>query len=83
VPFLLGAVVVLVGVALLTTVHGALEAADAAEAQPGPSHERADAEAAVAEIPGLPEEPRSRRPHCATAREPRSPTRGARDTQGS
>jgi MFS transporter, ACDE family, multidrug resistance protein len=34
VPFLLGAVVVLVGAALLATVHGALEAADAAERAP-------------------------------------------------
>jgi predicted MFS family arabinose efflux permease len=56
VPFLLGAVVVLAGAALLTSVHGALEAADADEHRPGPSHERADAEAAVGDIPALPEE---------------------------
>ncbi len=34
VPFLLGAVVVLAGAALLATVHGALETADAAEDEP-------------------------------------------------
>jgi MFS transporter, ACDE family, multidrug resistance protein len=56
VPFLLGAVVVLGGAALLTTVRWALDAADAEAAQPGPSHERADAEEAVTEVPAAEEE---------------------------
>jgi ACDE family multidrug resistance protein len=37
-------------------VHRALTAADAEEAQPGPSHERIDAEDAVFDVPGLPGE---------------------------
>ncbi|MEJ8277536.1 MFS transporter [Pseudonocardia spirodelae] len=56
VPFLIAAVVVLAGAVLLSTIHRELEAADAEAAQPGPSHERADAEQAVREVPGLPSE---------------------------
>jgi MFS transporter, ACDE family, multidrug resistance protein len=56
VPFILGAVTVAAGALVLSTVHSQLTAADAEEAQPGPSHERIDAEAAVFEIPGLEEE---------------------------
>jgi MFS family permease len=56
VPFLLGAVVVLAGAALLTSVRSALAAADADEAASGPSAERADAEAAVELVPGIEEE---------------------------
>ena len=56
VPFLIGAVTVLVGVVVLSTVRDALDAADADEAQPGPSAERDDAIAAVRQVPGLPEE---------------------------
>jgi ACDE family multidrug resistance protein len=56
VPFVLGAVAVAAGAVLLSTVHRALTDADAEEAEAGPSHERADAEAAVADVPGLPEE---------------------------
>jgi predicted MFS family arabinose efflux permease len=55
VPFLLGAVVVLGGAALVLTVRRALDAADVDEETPGSPIHRAD-EAAVAEIPGLPEE---------------------------
>ena len=56
VPFVIAAVVVLAGVALLTTIHADLAAADAEAEQPGPSHERSDAEAAVREVPALPGE---------------------------
>ncbi|MBP2368926.1 MFS transporter [Pseudonocardia parietis] len=56
VPFLIAAVVVLAGAVLLSTIHRDLEAADAGAAAPGPSHERADAEAAAGEVPGLPTE---------------------------
>lgn len=56
VPFLIAAVVVLVGAALLATIHGPLEAADAEADRPGESPERADAEQAVREVPGLPSE---------------------------
>jgi ACDE family multidrug resistance protein len=56
VPFILGAVTVVASALVLSTVHSALTAADAEEAQPGPSRERADAEAAVYEVPGSPEE---------------------------
>jgi MFS family permease len=56
VPFILGAVVVVSGAAVLSTVHRALEEADAEEAHPGPSHERTDAEQAVRDVPGLPDE---------------------------
>lgn len=55
VPFLIAAVVVLAGAALLTTIHGPLEAADAEAAQEQ-SQERVDAEQAVREVPGLPSE---------------------------
>jgi len=55
VPFLLGAVVVLGGAALVLTVRRALDAADVDEETPGSPIHHAD-EAAVAEIPGLPEE---------------------------
>jgi MFS transporter, ACDE family, multidrug resistance protein len=56
VPFILGAVTVVAGAVVLSTVHRALDEADAEEAQPGPSHQRQDAEAAVREVPGLPAE---------------------------
>lgn len=56
VPFVIAAVVVLAGVGLLATIHRPLTEADAESEQPGPSHERADAEEAVREIPGLPSE---------------------------
>jgi predicted MFS family arabinose efflux permease len=56
VPFLIAAVVVLVGAALLSTVHKALEDADADEEQPGPSQQRADAEEAVRTVPAVEEE---------------------------
>ncbi|MET0190191.1 MAG: MFS transporter [Pseudonocardia sediminis] len=56
VPFVIAAVVVVAGIALLTTIHRPLTDADAEAEQPGPSHERADAEAAVREIPALPGE---------------------------
>jgi MFS transporter, ACDE family, multidrug resistance protein len=41
---------------VLSTVHSALTAADAEEAQPAPSAGRADAEEAVYEVPGSPAE---------------------------
>jgi MFS family permease len=56
VPFILGAVTVAAAGVVLSTVHGALDAADRDEGQPGISHQRQDAEAAVRESPGLPEE---------------------------
>ncbi|WP_075296202.1 MULTISPECIES: MFS transporter [unclassified Pseudonocardia] len=56
VPFLIAAVVVLAGAALLSTIHRELEAADAESVQEGASSERADAEEAVREVPGLPDE---------------------------
>ena len=56
VPFILGAITVVAAALVLSTVHQALTDADAEEAQPGPSHERQDAEDAVWEVPGLPEE---------------------------
>jgi MFS transporter, ACDE family, multidrug resistance protein len=56
VPFILGAVAVAAGAVVLSTVHRALDEADAEEAHPGASHERIDAEQAVRDIPGLPEE---------------------------
>jgi MFS family permease len=56
VPFVLGAVAVAAGAVVLGTVHKALSEADAEEAQPGSSHQRHDAEQAVREIPGVPEE---------------------------
>jgi ACDE family multidrug resistance protein len=56
VPFILGAVTVAASAVVLSTVHAALTAADADEAHPGPSHERADAEEAVLEVPGSPGE---------------------------
>ncbi|HEY2793251.1 MAG TPA: MFS transporter [Micromonosporaceae bacterium] len=56
VPFLLGAVAVIAGALLLTTVRAPLDAADADAAAVGASHERADAEAAVAEVPAIEEE---------------------------
>lgn len=55
VPFVIGAIAVAVGAVVLSTVHGALEAADREEGQPV-SHERQDAEAAVSRIPGIEEE---------------------------
>lgn len=55
-PFLIAAVVVLVGAGLLATIHRDLEVADAEAARPGPSHERADAEEAAHEVPALPSE---------------------------
>ncbi|ANY09650.1 MFS transporter [Pseudonocardia sp. HH130630-07] len=56
VPFLIAAVVVLAGAALLATIHGPLQDADADSVREGASQERADAEAAVREVPGLPAE---------------------------
>ena len=56
VPFLLAAVVVLAGVAVLSTMRDALNTADAAEDQPGPSPLRQADEEAVEAIPGEPEE---------------------------
>ncbi|MCO7194580.1 MFS transporter [Pseudonocardia sp. McavD-2-B] len=56
VPFLIAAVVVLAGAVLLSTIRRDLDAADAEAEQPGPSHERRDAEEAVREVPGLPTE---------------------------
>jgi ACDE family multidrug resistance protein len=55
VPFLLGAGTVVAGGLVLATVHRSLTAADAESRLPQ-SHERADAEAAVAAVPGLPAE---------------------------
>ncbi|HEY2672929.1 MAG TPA: MFS transporter [Rugosimonospora sp.] len=56
VPFILGAVTVIAAAVVLSTVHKALTNADAEEGQPGPSHQRHDAEAAVFDAPGLPDE---------------------------
>jgi predicted MFS family arabinose efflux permease len=56
VPFILGTITVVAAAVVLSTVHRALTDADAEEAQPGPSHERQDAEDAVREVPGLPSE---------------------------
>ncbi|MBM9510580.1 MFS transporter [Actinacidiphila acididurans] len=56
VPFVLGAIVVAAAPLVLSTVHRALDDADKEEAHASPSHERADAEQAVRETPGLPEE---------------------------
>jgi predicted MFS family arabinose efflux permease len=56
VPFILGAVTVIAAAVVLSTVHKALTNADAEEGQPGPSHQRHDAEAAVYDAPGLPDE---------------------------
>ena len=55
VPFLIGAGTVLAAAFVLATVHRPLTAADAESRQPV-SSERADAEEAVAEVPGIPEE---------------------------
>ncbi|TCK22530.1 MFS transporter [Pseudonocardia endophytica] len=55
VPFVIAAVVVLIGVGLLATIHRPLTEADVESEQPV-SHERADAEEAVREVPGLPGE---------------------------
>jgi MFS family permease len=55
VPFLIGAGTVLAAVFVLATVHRPLTAADAESRQPV-SSERADAEEAVTEVPGIPEE---------------------------
>ena len=55
VPFLLGAGTVLLAGIVLSTVHRPLSAADRESQQPV-SRERADAEAAVAEVPGIPDE---------------------------
>jgi predicted MFS family arabinose efflux permease len=56
VPFLIGAVTVLAGAVVLSTVRDALDAADTDEAQTGYSAEREEAIAAVSQVPGLPEE---------------------------
>src|SRR3954454_17431742 len=56
VPFLIGAVGAVAGAVLLRSVRAALDAADADATGHGPSHERADAEAAVRETPALEEE---------------------------
>jgi len=55
VPFLLGAGTVVLAAFVLATVHRPLAAADA-ESRQAVSHERADAEEAVTEVPGVPEE---------------------------
>jgi MFS transporter, ACDE family, multidrug resistance protein len=55
VPFLIGAGTVVAAAFVLATVHRPLTAADAESRQPV-SSERADAEEAVAEVPGIPEE---------------------------
>jgi MFS transporter, ACDE family, multidrug resistance protein len=56
VPFVLGAITVAVGALVLSTVHGALEAADDDEEHAGPSQQREDAEAAVSQVPAVEEE---------------------------
>jgi MFS family permease len=56
VPFVLAAVVVALAAAVLSTVHRSLAEADAEELHPGASKERADAEEAAGQLPGLPEE---------------------------
>ena len=56
VPFILGAVAVAAGIVVLSTVHRELDEADAKAVEPGRSPERQDAEQAVREMPGLPEE---------------------------
>jgi ACDE family multidrug resistance protein len=56
VPFILGAITIVAGGLVLSTVHPALTAADTEEMQTGPSHERHDAEAAVFNVPAVPEE---------------------------
>jgi ACDE family multidrug resistance protein len=56
VPFILGAVTVAAAGFVLSTVHRALDAADREQAHPGISQQRQDAEAAVRETPGVPEE---------------------------
>jgi ACDE family multidrug resistance protein len=56
VPFLIGAATVLAGALMLSTVRGALDAADTDEAQTGHSAQRDDAISAVGDAPGLPEE---------------------------
>ncbi|MFW0786302.1 MFS transporter [Gordonia sp. CPCC 206044] len=55
VPFVLAAVVAMVGALVLTTVHTALSDADIEEEQPV-SHERRDAEDAVRQVPTVEEE---------------------------
>ncbi len=55
VPFLLGSGTVVAAALVLATVHRPLAAADA-ESRQARSDERADAEAAVSQVPGLPEE---------------------------
>ena len=54
-PYVVAAVVVLAGAFVLSTVHGALDAADREEQQPVSTGRGAD-EAAPAAVPGLPEE---------------------------
>ncbi|HWG23606.1 MFS transporter [Actinospica sp.] len=56
VPFILGAVTVAAAGLVLSTVHRALDEADREETHPGISRQRRDAEAAVRETPGVPEE---------------------------
>jgi MFS transporter, ACDE family, multidrug resistance protein len=56
VPFIIGAVTVAVAAVVLSTVHGALDAADAEELHPGPSQQRHDAEAAVTQVPAVEED---------------------------
>lgn len=55
VPFVIAAVAVALAAVVLSTVHGALVAADADE-ESAHSHERADAEEAVREVPALEDE---------------------------
>ncbi|MGH6654466.1 MAG: MFS transporter [Actinocrinis sp.] len=54
VPFVLGAVTVVAGAVVLSTVHGALADADAEAARPGPSRRRQDAQASARQVPALP-----------------------------
>jgi hypothetical protein len=55
-PFLMGAVTVLAGAVLLSTVRAPLAAADADEALPGHLAARDEAIGTVSQVPGLPEE---------------------------
>jgi ACDE family multidrug resistance protein len=56
VPFIIGAVAVVLAAVVLSTVHGVLEAADAEEGHAGPSTQRHDAEQAVRQVPAVEEE---------------------------
>jgi MFS transporter, ACDE family, multidrug resistance protein len=56
VPFIIGAAAVASGALVLSSVHRQLVTADAEDGHLGPSRERRDAEAAVFEVPALPDE---------------------------